>query len=143
MADTAAPATPGPDARKLEILQHTLGLDEYGRRRIDRNHFVTGPGGIDHPHCMALVRAGLMTRAPGNPLTGGSDLFQATKDGRAYAAEHSPSPPRLTRSQRRYQEFLDADSGLSFREWLQADASTRRSLADPSTCEQPGRERCR
>lgn len=37
--------------------------------------------------------------------------------------EASPRPPKLTRSQMRYQRFLDADSGVSFREWLRYEAT--------------------
>lgn len=31
--------------------------------------------------------------------------------------------PELTRSQRRYQRFLDADSGMSFGEWLKCGSA--------------------
>lgn len=41
-----------------------------------------------------------------------------TEEGKAAMLAQSPKPPVLTRSQQRYQRFLKADSGLSFREWL-------------------------
>lgn len=107
------------DAR-LHILQHSLGLEDHGQGTPYRNHFVTGPGSADHDHCMALVAAGLMTRRPGSALTGVDDLFTVTEAGRALVAEHSPPPPRLTRGQIRYRRYLDADSGLTFGEWLKA-----------------------
>lgn len=106
------------NAAQLHILQHSLGVDQHGRGEQYRNHFVTGEGSTDHPHCMALVAAGLMTRRPGNELTGGGDLFHVTPAGKAAVAEHSPAPPKLTRSQRRYEAFLKADCGLTFGEWL-------------------------
>ena len=103
---------------KLHMLQHSLGADEFGRGRQYRNHFVTGEGSIDHPHCMALVEMGLMTKHRGSALTGGDDLFHVTDAGKRYMAEQSPAPPKLTRSQTRYHEYLDADSSDSFADWL-------------------------
>ena len=108
-------------ARRLEILQHALGVDQYGRGSQCRSHFVTGEGSTDHPDCMALFEAGMMTRRAGATLPfGGDDLFHVTDAGRAFVAEHSPAPPKLTRSQLRYQRWLDADCNMSFGEWLSA-----------------------
>lgn len=104
----------------LHILQHSLGVDGFGQGRQYRNHFVTGEGSDDFPHCMALVERGLMTHREGNALTGGDDLFCVTDAGKAFVAEHSPKPPRLTRSQKRYRDYLKADSGGSFAEWIGA-----------------------
>jgi hypothetical protein len=108
-----------PSAR-LHILQHSLGLNEYGQGRPYRNHFVTGPGSSDYDRCMALVAAGLMTRRAGSELTGGGDLFTVTDAGRAFVTENSPAPPTLTRGQHRYRRYLASDSGLTFGEWLKA-----------------------
>ena len=105
--------------RKLEILQHALGVDRYGQGTQYRSHFVTGVGSTDHPDCMALYEAGLMSRRDGATLPfGGDDLFHVTDAGRAYVAEHSPPPPKLTRSQQRYRRYLDADCSLSFGEYI-------------------------
>lgn len=105
--------------RQLEILQHALGLDQYGRGRSYRRHFVTGPGGTDYLDCQALMAAGLMTRRDGSPITGGSDVFLVTDIGRAAVTERSPAPPRPTAAQRRYRRFLDADGAFgSFRDFL-------------------------
>lgn len=69
------------DAEQREILRHALGL---GRGDRDyRNHFVTGPGSTDYPHCEALVAAGLMLRWEGNPLSGGDPIYRVTDAGRA------------------------------------------------------------
>lgn len=38
----------------MHILQHALGLDQYGRGREYRNHFCTGPGSVDFLPCRAL-----------------------------------------------------------------------------------------
>lgn len=107
----------------LHILQHSLGLDEHGRGRPYRNHFVAGKGHDDFDTCVDLVKRGLMERRRSTAITGGDDCFIVTYAGRAYVAEHSPLPPKLTRSQRRFQAFLDEDSGLSFGEWLRAGGS--------------------
>jgi hypothetical protein len=106
------------NAAQLHVLQHSLGVDQYGRGRQYRNHFVTGPGTTDYPRCMELVDAGFMTRRAGNELSGGDYIFTVTLAGIRAVAEHSPAPPRLTRSQQRYEDFLSADCDLSFGEWL-------------------------
>lgn len=107
--------------RTLEILQHALGLDEFGRGPEYRNRFVTGGSGPDHEACARLVEEGLMVCVPvASQLAGGGTLFCATDAGRRYVREHSPAAPKLTRSQRRYERYLDADSDLSFGEWIRA-----------------------
>lgn len=110
-------------AATLHLLQHSLGVDQYGRGDQYRSHFVTGEGSDDHPTCVAAVTAGLMEcrRARYEPY-GGMDVFVVTDAGRAYVAEHSPPAPKLTRSQRSYQDWLDADSSLSFIDWLKSRA---------------------
>lgn len=107
------------DAKILHILQHSLGLDQYGRGDQYRNHFVTGEGSIDHPICTEAVERGLMEcRRKGYELYGGDDVFAVTPAGKQWMAENSPRPPKLTRAQARYQDYLDADSCESFGEWL-------------------------
>ena len=101
-------------ARKLHILQHALGVDQYGQGKQYRSHFVTGAESDDHPDCMALFETGLMKRRANVQMYGGMDAFFVTDEGRAFVAANSPRPPKLTRSQRRYQDWLDADCSLSF-----------------------------
>ena len=67
-----------------DILRHSLGLGR-GLGREYRNHFVTGPGSTDYPHCEALVAAGLMRRHEGNPLTGGEPMYAVTDEGKTVA----------------------------------------------------------
>lgn len=105
-------------SKKLHILQHSLGVDNHGQGDQYRNHFVTGADSDDWPACRELVAEGLMTETPGNAITGGGSVFRVTPAGVDYVALHSPAPPKLTRSQRRYEAFLDADSGMRFGEWL-------------------------
>lgn len=104
---------PSPD---LHILQHSLGLDRYGRGKPYRNHFCAGVD--DVAICRDLVARGLMAEHRASAMTGGSPLFSVTESGRAYILEHRIDPPKLTRLRKLYQAFLDADSGLTFREWL-------------------------
>lgn len=100
--------------RQLQILQHALGVDQYGQGKQYRSHFVTGAGSDDHPDCMALFEAGLMKRRANVEMYGGMNAFFVTDEGRAFVVANSPPPPKLTRSQRRYQDWLDADCSLSF-----------------------------
>lgn len=104
----------------LQILQHSLGVDKYGRGEMYRNHFVTGEGTVDFPLCMEAVERGLMRRHAGNQLTGEYDAFTVTPEGKQWVLENSPAAPKLTRAQRRYQAFLDHDCSLSFGEWLKS-----------------------
>lgn len=106
---------------QLSILQHSLGVDQHGQGSQFRNHFCTGPGTTDYPRCQALAAQGLMTQRAGNTLSGGSDIFMVTDAGKAFVREHSPKSAPLTRSQRRYRNFLSSgasDAGYSFGEWL-------------------------
>ncbi len=107
-------------SKDLHILQHSLGVDQYGRGKQYRNHFCTGEGSLDHPTCNDLVERGLMKVRRSVEMYGGMDVFFVTEAGRAWMAENSPVPPKLSRSKQRYQDFLESDSGLQFGEWLKA-----------------------
>jgi hypothetical protein len=111
---------------ELQILQHALGVDEYGRGEQYRHHFVTHPDGEDGRVCEGLTALGYMFRHDRmGELTGGIPCYFVTPKGREAVRLESPATPppvRLTRSQKRYRRFLNADSGLSLREWLKVDA---------------------
>lgn len=101
---------------QLHILQHSLGVDEYGQGNMYRNHYVG-----DCESCRPLVSLGLMTEHPASELTGGDPLFRVTEAGKKAMIEASPKPPKLTRGQKRYREFLDSgagDCGYTFGTWL-------------------------
>ena len=70
-----------------DVMRHALGLGRASREY--RNHFVTGPGTTDYPHCEALVAAGLMRRREGNPLSGGDPIYSVTDAGRAALKTHN------------------------------------------------------
>ena len=103
--------------KQLEILQHALGVDQYGRGEMYRNHFCAG--GSDEVVCRELVALGYMTSFEREWLPYYNCVV--TDAGKAAMLAESPKPQKLTPSQRRYQRFLDADTGLKFREWLSAE----------------------
>lgn len=100
----------------LHILQHTIGVDGYGRGRPYRNHFVAG--GIDVSRCRELVDLGFMSESGASPLTGGSPCFHVTTAGRTAVELESPKPPKLSRSKQRYRDYLRSESDESFGDWL-------------------------
>lgn len=112
----------------LHILQHSLGLDEYGRGTFYRNRFVTGEGSIDHADCMELTALGYMTRVANVKLIGGSDFFTVTEEGKRAAVENSPPAPKLTRSQQRYLDYLHYDGSMSFIEYLRWKTRERQQI---------------
>lgn len=110
--------------RLVEILQHTIGANEYGEipRGYDRNHFVTDEATADWPLCQELVALGMMEQRTPHVSAGGSPWFSATSAGKNAAIEHAKPRPKLTRSQERYQRYLSVgDLFENFRQFLQYD----------------------
>jgi hypothetical protein len=108
---------PSLNKRLLEILQHALGLDEYGRGESHRNHFCAG--GDDVADCAELVALGYMRswRSQHYPYFN----CAVTELGRAAVLRESPQPPKLSRSQKRYRAWLnvaDVYPDWSFGDWL-------------------------
>lgn len=120
--------------RQLEIIQHALGCDEYGKTSYrsctahpdyfpyHRNHFCAGQS--DKSDCQALVELGYMKQ---HETTQWLPYFNCsvTKAGIEAMKEQSPKPPKLTRSQKNYRAFLDADLDVTFREWLRIQKEAR------------------
>lgn len=116
----------------LGILQHTLGLDEFGEGRKYRNHFVSGNGSEDDLKCREAVRLGLMKSITENiseVMRGqGSSVYKVTRDGENYISEHSKKKPKVSKSKQRYKRFLEyGDMFDSFRDFLKWDAEPERS----------------
>lgn len=84
----------------LFILQHSLGVDGYGRGPQYRNKFVTGPGGKDFAACQTLTERGLMIDHGAKEIFGGMHVFTVTPAGIDYVALNSPASPKLARSQK-------------------------------------------
>lgn len=101
-------------SRELEILQHALGVDQYGQGEMYRNHFCAG--GQDEDICRELVGLGYMETFTRSYLPYYNCLV--TDAGKAAMLAESPKPPKLTRGQLRYRRFLAADTGESFTQWL-------------------------
>ena len=104
----------------MHILQHALGLDEYGQGNPYRNHFVAGEDCDNWALCMAHVEAGRMVRHEPREIFGGSGhyCFVVTEAGKAFVAEHSPKPPKLSRAKQRYRAWLKVGDLISFGDWL-------------------------
>jgi hypothetical protein len=113
---------------KLHILQHTLGLDQYGQGRQYRNHFVTGPNTDDWSVCCELTELELMRKHQPNALSGGSYIFTATQKGIDYVAKNSPIKPKESRSKQRYKRYREYGDGFdSFISYCCWDADRERS----------------
>jgi hypothetical protein len=104
----------------LHVLQHALGVDDYGQGNPYRNHFVTGPGCDNWGLCTAHVEAGRMVRHEPRAIVGGADsyCFVVTEAGRAFVREHSPKPPKISRAKARYRAWLRSNLDTTFGEWL-------------------------
>lgn len=109
--------------RHLEILQHALGADRYGNHGGHRNHFCAG--GEDEKLCRELVAAGLMWNWEREWLPYYN--CSVTEAGRQYIRDNSPAPPKLTRGQKRYREWLNVADvfGGTFGEWLKWRAAEK------------------
>jgi len=113
---------------KLQILQHSLGLNQYGQGRQYRNHFVAGPGSTDFAICIELVEAGLRKRRSSFILTAGDEVFHVTPAGVDFVALNSTKPPKVSKSKARYLRFLEYGDGFdSFLQFCRWDASSERS----------------
>jgi hypothetical protein len=59
-----------------------------------------------------------MVEHPPRDLFGSDSCFVVTDAGKGAVRCESPKPPKLTRGQKRYHEWLRLDCGLTFGEWL-------------------------
>jgi len=112
--DVVVPAASVLTKRQLEVLQHALGVDEFGQGRIYRNHFCAG--GDDEQTCRELVEMGYMETFTRSFLPYYN--CRVTEIGKAAMLAESPRPPKLSPGQIRYRRFLSADTGESFGDWL-------------------------
>lgn len=125
------------NSKWLHILQHSLGLDQYGRPpegrkpccdddfpNCYRNNYCIGPNSPDFSVLRDLVSAGLMTDRGAQSIYGGMHVFHVTQAGYDAVKQHSPRSPRLTKAQRRWRHFREVREawGLSFKEYLNSPA---------------------
>ncbi len=111
------PLTP----EQLHVLQHSLGVGKYGDGNPYRNHFVTSPDGPDGKLCSELVAMACMKDHGPQMLASGMHCYTVTPFGIDAVALQSPPRPKISRSKQRYQEFLRADCGYTFAEWIGAN----------------------
>jgi len=109
--------------QELHILQHSLGCDEFGEsatRHKDegdgcfeyyRNRYVSDPTDV----LTAMVGKRLLENLGPVAMYGGMNFYRVTAFGVGSMKQHSK---KLTPSKRRYRDYLNADSGMSFGEWL-------------------------
>lgn len=115
------PDNPALTPRQLEILQHSLGVDQYGQGEMNRNHFCAG--GADEDICRELVALGYMRTFERSYLPYYN--CAVTDAGKAAMLAQSPKPPKLTRGQQRYRRYLKADTGFSFRDYMEMEKAAR------------------
>lgn len=105
--------TVAPTVNQIRLMQHSLGINT-NRREPFRNHFVAGEGHADLPDLEQLEQLGLMSRRELTDAWGGGFCFHVTEPGKAIAIRELPAEPQRTR----YEEFLDADCGEKFGEFI-------------------------
>lgn len=120
----------------LHILQHALGVNEYGqsshRPNSDdfhgcyRNRFITSPDCPDGLQCQALVSQGLMQDHGSQSLAGGMHCYTVTDAGYLAMKDASPKPPKISRSKQRFQRYRESDRFFdSFRHFLAYEKAER------------------
>lgn len=102
--------------QQLEILQHALGVDEYGRGQQYRDHFAAG--GEDIPICQELIALGYMRQVATTAVFQDFNC-RVTEEGKAAMLRESPAPPVLTRGQKRYRHWLKVSD--CFPDWKFGD----------------------
>ena len=120
----------GLECDQIQVLMHTVGLSR-GESSSQRNHFVAGERDIDT--CRNLAKMLFMTEHSPSSLSGGDPVFTATTMGvivaRKMAVEMKSMDwdgKPMTRSKRRYNEYLEADCDLTFGDWLKMKAAQAR-----------------
>lgn len=109
-------------SEQLQIMQHALGVDKYGQGEMYRNHFCAGLS--DETACRELVALGYAEQFERAYLPYFN--ISVTDAGKQAMLEASPKPPKRSRGQKRYREFLKADTGRSFIEWLRDQSEARK-----------------
>lgn len=107
--------------QEKQVLFHTLGINY--RDEAFRNYFVAGSTHSDMPTIISLIRKGLMC-AGGTSITSYEQYFYVTEAGKIIARklkkEEITSRQKLTRSQKRYRNFLSCGCSNTFGECLKS-----------------------
>lgn len=94
----------------IELMQHALGINQQNRKPY-RNYFLSSG---KNEEWESLIKNGLAASNPAPKEFCGDIYYQVTDIGINIAISKLPAQKKLSR----YGEFLNADSGLSFAEWL-------------------------
>lgn len=108
-----------PTQQQLELMCHALGICPEKTHPF-RNHFAASPKSEDYKQWELMAAAGWATPGRTNgKLYANLVFYQVTEAGELHARVFNKSrKPKLTESQRRYQDYLDADTSETFREWI-------------------------
>lgn len=94
----------------IELMQHALGINQQNRKPY-RNYFLSSGRNEEWDD---LIKNGLAISNSAPKGFCGDIYYQVTDNGIKLAISKLPAQKKLTR----YGEFLNADSCLSFSEWL-------------------------
>lgn len=123
----------------LVVLRHALGMDQYGIRKGDRSHFVTGGPGQDLQDCLDAVEEGFMReRTDISPdLIGGpgSRLFLVTDKGLEFVIRNNEPKPKVSKAKERYRRWLSfSDCFDNFLQFCYWDAEQQRKHRQLGAC---------
>ncbi len=107
---------------QFSVMSHTIGLG----KNETRNWFGADKNGKDYEDLKFLETIGLAKSTKAPSWSGDKVIFCLTNEGKKVAYEEfekrKPPVKKLTRSQKRYQEYLDAsDCYDSFAHFIGAD----------------------
>ena len=102
---------------ELDIIEHATGRN-YNPRHV-RNYFLAGKDSKDLALCRSLTERGFMRGGQKIGWCANDSHFTVTEAGEREYLRLRP-PRKLTRSQRRYEQFLQEDSGMKFGDWLRS-----------------------
>ncbi|MEQ5184386.1 hypothetical protein ABN222_07620 [Providencia alcalifaciens] len=100
----------GISQSSIELMQHALGINERNREPY-RNYFLSNK---KDDAWEELVNQGLAISHPAPKGVCGDVYYQVTDEGKDVAISQLPEPKKKTK----YDEYLDADTCLSFGEYI-------------------------
>ena len=99
--------------KNIELMQHALGINEH-KREPYRNYFLASCGNPDNTAWQQLVEQGFASVGQAPSWSCGDVVYHLTDKGKVAAISSLPTPKKKTA----YDEYLHADYGCSFSEWL-------------------------
>jgi len=99
------------------LMHHTAGMISGEKR----NWFACSAEGRDYEELSILVSRGFASVRNAPQWSGDDVVFSLTASGLMHAKDKLPEPEpvkKLTRSQQNYKNYLDADCGLTFADYM-------------------------